>query len=163
MNRRFAALLLLIPLLAAADDAEERYNGLVDEVLELTHALAIGEQMSASVVGEMVAALKHADPSLPDRAYDLLESEVNATIAEEIASGSFHQLMYPVYRKYLDEKDLEAMIAFYSSPEGRKIAAALPQLSQDAMMVGRAWGEILGPKIGTRVVERLAAEGIELQ
>ena len=155
--------LLALPLASLAEDPQERYERLVDEVLEVTGALEIGEQMSAAVVGEMVSALKSSGSDLPDRAYDVLEEEVRATINEEIASGSFNELMYPIYAKYLDENDLKAALHFYSTKEGRKIAESMPLMAAEGIAAGQQWGTVLGPKVAQRVLQRLADEGFELQ
>lgn len=153
--------LLVIPLTCDAYESDESYERLVDEVLEVTGALKIGEQMSGFIVTEMVKTLKTVDPNFPDRGYDIMENEVNLTIKEAMRSGSFNDLMYPIYAKYLDASDLEAMIRFYSTKEGQKIASILPSMTQDGVVAGQQWGAVLGPQIAQRVQQRLADEGIE--
>ncbi|HSD69291.1 MAG TPA: DUF2059 domain-containing protein [Woeseiaceae bacterium] len=142
--------------------ADEEYNHLVDEVLELTGALKIGQQFSAAIVEQMVGALRATNSDLPDEAYSLIEEEVNTTIADSMESGSFQRLMYPIYAEHLSRADLEAMVSFYKSDAGRRIAEAMPIMAQQGMLAGQAWGESLGPEIGTRVLQRLAEEGYEL-
>ncbi len=164
MKSRFVALILfiLLPLVGVGEETDEHYKQLVDEMLEVTGALKIGEQMSVFMVSEMTRALKEVDEDLPDRVYEVIESEVSLLIREEIESGSFNELLYPIYRKYLDASDLEAIIKFYRTKEGRKIVSVLPQLSQEGMIAGQSWGESLGPKIVERVRIRLLEEGIEI-
>ena len=79
-----------------------------------------------------------------------------------MASGSFNKLMYPIYAKYLDENDLRAAIAFYSTKEGRKFAETAPLMAADGIAVGQQWGRTIGPKIVRNVQKRLQEEGIEL-
>ncbi len=43
--------------------------------------------------------------------------------------------MIPVYQKYLNHSDVDAMIAFYESPTGKKIMQQMPQITQEAMQV----------------------------
>ena len=164
MKSRFVVLIffILLPLVGVGEETDEHYRQLVDELLEVTGALKIGEQMSAFMVSEMIRALKEADEDLPDRAYEVIESEINLLVREEIESGSFNELMYPIYRKYLDGSDLEAMIKFYGSKEGMKIVSVLPQLTQEGMIAGQSWGASLGPKIVERVRKKLSEEGIEI-
>jgi len=40
--------------------------------------------------------------------------------------------MVPVYQKYLTQTDVDAMIAFYSSPTGKKLMQDMPQMMQEA-------------------------------
>jgi uncharacterized protein len=41
--------------------------------------------------------------------------------------------MIPIYQKHLNQADVDAMIAFYSSPTGKKLMQQLPQITQEAM------------------------------
>ena len=43
--------------------------------------------------------------------------------------------MTPIYRKYLDKPDIEAMIAFYASPTGQKVLEMQPKIIRDFMSV----------------------------
>ena len=164
MKSRFVVLtfFVFLPLVGIGDETDEQYRQLVDETFEVTGAWKIGEQMSIFMVAEMTRALKEIDEEVPDRVYELIASEVNLVIREEIGSGSLNELMYPIYRKYLDASDLEALIKFYTSKKGKKIASLLPQLTQELMIAGQSWGASLGPKVGERVGMRLSEEGIEI-
>lgn len=158
-----ASLLLAIPVACWSQETENEFNVLVDEVLELTGALSIGEQMANLIVAQMVDALRATQTTLPDRALALIEEEVNAVLSESMESGEFQDLMYPIYARYLTKADLEAMVAFYRTPEGQRIVEVLPVMSQEGMVAGQKWGESLGPEIGRRVLDRLSEEGIELE
>lgn len=155
--------LLALPLTTLSEDSEQRYERLVDEILEVTGSLKIGKQMGAMVVGQMIQVLKSSGSDLPDRAYVVLETEVQMTIKEEMESGSFNEMMYPIYAKYLDEDDLQAALSFYATKEGQKFVQAMPLMAAEGMEVGQRWGAALGPKIAQRVQQRLADEGYELQ
>lgn len=41
--------------------------------------------------------------------------------------------MIPVYQKHLTQTDVDAMIAFYSSPTGKKLMQDMPQIMQEAL------------------------------
>jgi len=41
--------------------------------------------------------------------------------------------MIPIYQKHLSQADIDAMIAFYSSPTGKKLMQQLPQITEEAM------------------------------
>ena len=156
-------LLLLSPMCSWSQETDAEYNSLVDEVLELTGALNIGEQLGNLVVVQMFDAIRATNSTLPDHAFDLIQEEVVAVLSESMDSGSFQSLMYPVYARYLTKAHLEAMIAFYGTPEGKHIAEVLPAMTQEGMVAGQTWGQSLGPKIGQRVIQRLAKEGITVE
>ena len=154
------SLVLASPAVCFSQDAE--FEDLVDELLEITGALNIGEQMGQLVLAQMFEALRAVDANVPDRAYEVIESEVSSIISDEMKSGSFQALFYPIYARHLSKSELQAMVAFYRTPEGKHIAEVLPALSQEGMLAGQAWGESLGPEIGRRIVDKLRAEGIEI-
>lgn len=155
-------LLMSLPVGAPSQETGEEYEKLVDEILEVTGALKVGEQLGAVVIEQMFGALKASNSNVSDEIYEIIQEEVNAVLSESMASRSFQELMYPVYAKHLTKSDLEAMMAFYRTPEGQRIAAALPLMAQEGMLAGQAWGASLGPQIGRRVVQRLSDEGFEL-
>ena len=156
-----AVCLLAFPATSFAEEPTETYKALVDEILEVTGALKIGEQMADLVIQQMTMAMKAGGTDIPDRTLEVMREVVNETISREMASGSFNEMMYPIYAKYLDEADLRAAIAFYSTKEGRKFAEATPLMAMDGMTVGQQWGARLGPKIARNVERRLREEGIE--
>ncbi|MEL6368054.1 MAG: DUF2059 domain-containing protein [Pseudomonadota bacterium] len=162
MRQLILALILLFPhtLLAQGNDPE--YNALVDEMLEITGALAVSEQMSALMIEQMGNVLRAQGNDLPKRAFDIMADEVSASVSESIASGEFQKMMYPIYAKYLSKADLEAAIAFYRTPAGKRIARATPLMAQEGMLVGQQWGQTLGAEIGRRVMKRLEAAGYSL-
>ncbi len=157
-----AVCLLAFPVTSFADEPSETYKALVDEILEVTGALKIGEQMADLVIQQMTMAMKAGGTEIPDRALQFMREEAMATINQEMASGSFNEMMYPIYAKYLNENDLRAAIAFYSTKEGRKFAEAAPLMAMDGMTVGQKWGAMMGPRIARNVERRLREEGIEL-
>lgn len=149
------------PQAAQALRPEERAE--VRELLELTHATDVGRMMGKFVVDQMSSSLKSARPDLPPRAFDLLAEEVNATITAELkAEGGLEDLLVALYRKHFTREEIQALIAFYKTPVGKKLSDKLPVLGQEGMEAGARWGERIGPKIGERVQRRLEQEGMQL-
>ena len=61
-----------------------------------------------------------------------------------------HELLeelVPVYDKYYTLADLKTVNAFYETPTGQKVLAALPQITQESMQIGQAWGQRIGAQI----------------
>ena len=50
-------------------------------------------------------------------------------------------LAVPVYDKYYSADEVKALIKFYESPLGQKMASTQPKLSRELQEVGRKWGE----------------------
>jgi uncharacterized protein len=57
------------------------------------------------------------------------------------------QLIMPLYDKYYTMEDLKALNAFYESSVGQKVLSTLPQITQESMKIGQAWGEEVAKRI----------------
>ena len=122
----------------------------------------MGQLFANAFVQQMTKVLKSTNPDIPHRALTILEEEVNTLIEEEmIEKGSFYEVIYPIYHKYLTIEDIKALIAFYKTPVGKKTITVLPQLTQESMHAGQVWGQSLGPIIQKRLAKRFEEEGIK--
>jgi hypothetical protein len=73
----------------------------------------------------------------------------------ELADEKFFEDVFtPVYMKHFDEEDIDAIIAFYKTPAGKKLIAERPSLMKDAAQEGMT----AGAKLGVRVMEELRKE-----
>lgn len=54
-----------------------------------------------------------------------------------------------IYERHLEEEEIDAMVAFYKSEPGKKIAEAMPAITIEAMKMGQEYGK--------RVAEEIAA------
>jgi uncharacterized protein len=121
------ALLFVIgtPHSAQADDAEK--ERLTRELLELTGSADLGKQMLDAMVLQFAG--------MPGVSQEYVETFMELAKPEELV-----ELVVPLYVAALDEATLKASIAFYSSPEGRKLIEVQPQLTQESMVLGQQWG-----------------------
>jgi len=58
-----------------------------------------------------------------------------------------------IYDANFSADEIKQLVAFYQSPVGRKIVVQLPQLMQQSVTMGQAWGQ----QAGGRAVERIRA------
>lgn len=162
MTMARAALLVLVLALPApgySDDLSAEKSADIERLLEMTGALAIGQQMSAAVVGQMTQALRHTRPDMPQRVLDVLADEVNAVIGENLAG--LKDLMIPLYHKHFTRSEIEEMIRFYSTGLGQKVIRVMPMLVSESMQAGQQWGQTLSPLIEQRIKARLKSEGYD--
>jgi hypothetical protein len=75
------------------------------------------------------------------------------------ARSEFVELLVPIYDQRFSPEELRDLLAFYQSPLGLRLLEVQPDLTRDAMLAGQQWGMRLGAKIG----QELAAEGIQIQ
>jgi len=71
-------------------------------------------------------------PNLPPDA----EEQMNKSFDKALADMPINDLldaMEPVYAKHFTKGDIDALIAFYSTPVGKKMLAEMPAITQEAM------------------------------
>jgi uncharacterized protein len=62
-------------------------------------------------------------------------------------------IIIPIYDKYYTGAEIKALIQFYDSPTGKKMAAVLPKIMSESQAAGRKWGEQLGRDSMMEVLE----------
>ncbi len=87
------------------------------------------------IFDQMVAQLKATMPDVPDKAWSEIKTEV---FDEQVTS--FSKKLIPIYQKHFTHEDIKAIIAFYQSETGKKLAEKTPAISQESMVLGQQWG-----------------------
>ena len=95
-------------------------------------------------------AQRAANPAIPAVFWDRFAARARAE------SPSLIDSLVPVYDRLFTTEELKELVRFYETPLGKRLIAATPDLSRDAMMVGQRWGFIIGQQIG----EQLQREGL---
>jgi uncharacterized protein len=75
--------------------------------------------------------LKDKDKLPPD-----FETRMNKTMNDIMKTFPWPEMldaMVPVYRKHLAKSDVDALVAFYSTPTGQKLLRELPEIGAEAM------------------------------
>ena len=132
----------------------------IERLLEVTRALALGQQMSALMVGQFTNMIKQANPNIPQEMIDKLPEIVNSVVDENIST--FKQAAVLIYNRHFTHDDVKQMIAFYSTELGKKTIRVMPTLMQESMRAGQQWGQRLAPEIERRVRDRFKKEGVVL-
>ena len=121
----------------------------IRQILQETHA---ADQI-VSAIEVSLPAQRAANPKIPAAFFDRL---VEAARAQR---GELMEALVPVYARRFEMPELEALLAFYKSPLGRRLVEIQPTFLRDSFEVGQAWGMRIGAAIG----EQLAKEGIQIQ
>ena len=72
------------------------------------------------------------------------------------------ELIVPLYAERFSVAELKEVIAFYKSPTGAKFIGAQPQIMQQSMAIGQAWGRRIGEEIQEEYRKELQARGLRL-
>ena len=106
----------------------------IRKLLEMTGSAKLGMQ----VINYLMTSFKESYPNVPQTFWDEFSKEVN--------EDGLVKMVVPIYEKYYTHKDIKGLIKFYKSPLGKKSIELAPQLTQDSMQVGEAWGKEISEK-----------------
>jgi hypothetical protein len=116
---------------------DEALRADVRELLEVTQAAKLGDQMVAQIF-DMYEKLI---PEVP--------KEVWRGLRKEFRGSDLVDLVAPIYEKHFTREDIRAITDFYRSPVGRKFVGKQGVLAKESMEIGMAWGkEIAGRVLG---------------
>jgi hypothetical protein len=111
------------------------------EILKLFELLRVRQQTEQVIRLSMQDAKDGARETFKTRVPQATEQQLAHvdTLVEEmfrhVSVDHMIQDMIPVYQKHLTRKDINAIVAFYSTPIGQKLIRELPGMTQEAMQV----------------------------
>jgi hypothetical protein len=156
----FFVLLLALGLASvpARGEAPSSQRAKIIELMELTGAKSMGDQMGQVFIQQFSAAMQQAKPNIPKRAHEVIR-DVTIEILKENSQELLSRAI-PVYEKHFTEKEIEELIVFYRTPTGQKAIKEFPVLMQEFIPISQSWASGLQPLLQQRLRERLAAEGL---
>ena len=114
----------------------------INQLLELTGSRKVGIQ----VMNQMMNSFKSSYSKVNEQFWEDFKNEVKAEDLEK--------MIIPIYDKYYTESDIDQLITFYNSPIGKKMIATMPQVMQESMIAGQAWGKQISEKIQAKLKEK---------
>ena len=128
-------ILCSLSLLAHADGTKRET---VEELLRLTNADAIIDSAYAQTdqVLQNMGRQLGIRPS-EQAIFDRFTSRVAEQMRKEMTWEKMKEPMIQVYMKHYTEKEMQDMIAFYSTDTGRSMVQKMPAVMQDSMLVSQ--------------------------
>ncbi len=116
-----------------------------DKVQDLRRLIEISGSARAGVdaLEQLVGVMRIAMPSAPAGYWE--------EFLREARPSEFADLMVPVLDHHLTHDDVKAIIAFYESPAGKKLAGVTPAIARETMQVGVVWGSQTGQRVRARL------------
>lgn len=93
-------------------------------------------------VKTMIKQFKSVESNVPEKYWEKAEIEFLNTSIDDLID-----MIVPVYKKNMSHDDLLAMIAFFESEAGKRIAQKIPEITTQSMQAGMIWGQTIGKKI----------------
>lgn len=124
----------------AEEESEFRQD--IRKLMELTGSKDIGMQ----VIEQMIGMFRQSYTHVPAEFWDEFIAAVDP---DELVN-----LVVPIYERHLTHEDVKVLIEFYSTPTGRKLIAAQPQIVEESMLAGQTWGTQLGEEVVRKLQEQ---------
>lgn len=127
-----------------AQDAQ--YRATLEKMMQVSGSLEAGSK----VVAQIATYFKQNMPEVPEAYWDKFVAKWNMQ-----AETLLVDIYVPIYQKYLTLEDLDAILAFYESPVGKKLAGSTPAITSEGMQAG----QLLGQQLVQEVMQELSNEG----
>jgi hypothetical protein len=118
----------------------------IRRLLELSGSAKLGRQ----IFSQLIPLVKRSAPEVPDSIWAEIESEFST----DMNSGKLVEAIIPIYDRQFTQEDINGLILFYESPIGKKLAAAMPTIANEAMAAGQQWGFDVMERIKSRLKEK---------
>jgi uncharacterized protein len=155
------ALCLLSVTVCVAQQSDADQPATKADIDRYYDALHIRDMMKATMdaVSQQMRKVMHDQlqkaPNLPPDA----EEKMNQFYDKLLANMPINDLldaMEPVYAKHFTKGDIDAMIAFYSTPTGKKALAEMPAITQEAMQASSGVVQKYMEHVETMVDQQIA-------
>lgn len=132
-----------------------------EEVMQLLQLLHIRDRMMQMLAGMKEgmrtgaeAGFKQKVPDPTPEQLKTLDAIVDSTF-EDFPIDEMVDAMVPIYQRHLNKNDLDAVIAFYSSPPGQKILKEQPAMMAESMRAGQKIMLAKLPELTKRLNDRI--------
>lgn len=107
---------------------EPRKAALIGELLDVTGALALSDQM----LSRMLEAQKSAHPEVDEAVWERLRAKLDVQ--------DLRQALIGIYDRHFSTDDIRAVLAFNKSDAGQRVLEQMPSVMDEAMTAGEQWG-----------------------
>lgn len=108
----------------------------IENYLTVVHSQQTMQKMLVAMAGPMHKMIHDQCVKSQDKLpadFEQRETRLLDEMFQDMPLGEMRQAMLPVYQKHFTKGDVEALIAFYSSPTGQKMLNELPSIMSEAM------------------------------
>jgi uncharacterized protein len=138
----------------------------VVKLLELTQARSRVVQMLDGMAKQArMGAEQGFRMKVPDATPEQIKrvDEFSDTIFAEFSPDEVIDAIVPIYQKHLSKSDLDAIVAFYSSPAGQRVLKEMPAILSESMEAGGKIGRSKMESVNWKIEEQIDAMVREAQ
>jgi hypothetical protein len=108
----------------------------IQRYMQTMHSRELAEKMMDAMIKPMHQMIHEQYVKAKDKLPPDFESRMNRRLDENFKSIPWDEILattVPVYQKHLTKGDVDALIAFYSTPTGQKLIQEMPQILAESM------------------------------
>jgi uncharacterized protein len=136
-----------------------------EDVLKLFDLLQITKTMDAVITATKQQSVEIAEQMIREKMPDATEDEkkrfremMDEVMRQSLGPAAINEMLeatIPVYQRHLTKADLDAMVAFYSSPVGQKILREQPAMVQESMEASAGIQQRIARSMFQKIDERM--------
>lgn len=147
------------PTVAAKPSQDPQTRALAEQVLRMTGpAEGFIQDVDARIWPMLADAIKSANPGIEAAVLADLKQQYVALVRQSV------ERLYPglidIYTRYFTLDEMKAILAFQTSPVGRKLLGLMPQIMGEMMPILEAHAQKAQPEIMQQFRSRLDAQGL---
>ncbi len=119
---------------ATAKPVDAQFKANIMKLLEVTHAMAIGQQAAKTMFAQLRPTLVASLPPTPHR--EQIVDAYAEKLTALLASQEVTDRLAAVYARHLSPDDVSSMIQFYQTPAGQHALASMPQILAESQQIG---------------------------
>ena len=128
--------------LTSFGQANDAYSNDIRNLLKVNKTKESMEQ----VIPLMINQFKQLRPDIPANVWSMMEKEIKNEGLDDLV-----EKMIPMYKKHFTHTETKELVAFYTSPIGKKLADKTPVMTQESSVIGQEWGQELGAKMAQKL------------
>jgi hypothetical protein len=138
---------------ADAPASKDDINRLLD-VMHSRDMMNTVMNMMSKQIGSMVHQQVSQNRDLPPDA----EARINKMVQDmnkNFPVDDLIQAMIPVYQRHFTKRDIDAVVAFYSSPAGQKFLQEMPAITQESMQASMGIAQKMVAKMQQQIQDQI--------
>jgi hypothetical protein len=157
MLKRIWLLAAVLAVLAAPAQAGGGKQDKIRQLIALDGAEAVVEQVIARRLPVVREKFQADHPKASQATVDAYGEAFAAELRAR--RGQFVDLIVPVYDEIFTDAEIDALLAFNTSPAGRKLRAVTEDILIGAREAGRTWGRQHGGDVTAAALAKVKAAG----
>lgn len=135
-------------LLAVSASAEQSKRESVEELLRITNADSLVDNMYAQV-GQMLGGMKD-QLGIQESEQEIFEAHTQKVVdlmREHMSWEKMKDPMIDIYLRHYSEQEIQDMLTFYNSPTGRSMVEKMPAVMGDSIQLSQSMLQAFMPQL----------------